>query len=88
VHTESEQYAVIVCEQSVELCSLVSFVVLFHWTANEVTIVASIWEMHSKGLSVLLTVSAMSCRGYCALRAASQALDLAVSFLIAWLTFS
>jgi hypothetical protein len=52
VHAESEQYAVIVCERSVELFILVSFVVLFHWTAKKVTIVASIWEMHSKGLSV------------------------------------
>ena len=39
MHTESQQYAVIVREQSVEQCSIEHFIVLFHRTANEVTIV-------------------------------------------------
>jgi len=46
MHTESEQYAVIVCEQCVKRRCIESFVKLFRWTANEVTEFTPVWKVH------------------------------------------
>jgi len=52
VHTESKQYAVIICEQFRRTYSVDSIVVLFRRIADQVTAVASIWEVQSSCLSM------------------------------------
>ena len=79
MHAESDQYAVIICEQSVELSSIETFVVvLFHGTVKQVAIVVSIVGVYSSCLSVLWTVCTMERHGTCALWAARAAMIVAV----------
>ena len=56
VHTESEQYAVIVGEQFRRRYRMDYFVELFRRIANKVTVVTSIRQMYSNCLSISWTV--------------------------------
>ena len=56
VHTESEQYAVIIGEQFRRRYRMDYFVVLFRRIANKVTVVTPTWQMYSNCLSRSWTV--------------------------------
>ena len=76
MHTESEQHAVIVCEQCVKLRSIEPFVKLFRWTANEVTGFTLVWKVHYRWgtLRVLiLTVGALGLHGLTPVRSPEAA---------------
>jgi hypothetical protein len=80
VHTEVEQYAVVIRKQSIKLCRIESQVGLYYRAADKVPIAVSIWKMHSEAFFGEWAVLAMRRRALCALRTAFAAL-LAVGIL-------
>jgi hypothetical protein len=66
MHTESEQYAVIACEQCVKLRSIEFLVTRYRWTANEVTEFTLVWKVHFEWRTLrelILTVRVLGFHG-------------------------